>query len=214
MYSNFNESESDNRNNRNNNNGNGNNNCNNSYIDQFNTSNILTPNPTFTKQTRCNNNFNINCYRDDFFRPRLSNIGSPISTNHDNYMIDMNAQSFYDIERSGMCTRNNNNNLIDKNTPVQNAFQNNYHTMQFDNRTNDNNEEVNKYLTRNPVNTKRDDLEKIRNQEHQNFIKVQGGPLTNFGDFKVENTRKGRNDINSSNYIPMPRTMAIPKENI
>lgn len=45
-------------------------------------------------------------------------------------------------------------------------------------------------------------------------FKNSGGTLTNYGDFKVENTRKGRTEINSNNYIPMPRTMAIPKENI
>ena len=187
---------------------------NNSYVNQFNSSNILNPQPSFTKQTRCNNNFNVSCYRDDFFRPRISNIGSPINSSHEHYMLDMNAQSFYDIERSSMCTRNNNNNLIEKPTPVQNAFQNNYHTMQFDIQANDNNQEVNKFLTRNPVNTKRDDLEKTRNQERQSFLKTQGGTLSNYNDFKVENTRKGRNEINSNNYIPMPRTMAIPTENI
>jgi hypothetical protein len=187
---------------------------NNSYISQFNSSNILNPQPSFTKQTRCNNNFNVSCYRDDFFRPHIRNIGTPINSNHEHYMLDMNAQSFYDIERSGMCTRNNNNNLIQRNTPVQNAFQNNYHTMQFDNQTHDNNEEVNKFLTRNPVNTKRDDLEKSRNLERQNFLKTQGGTLSNYNDFKIENTRKGRTEINSNNYIPMPRTLAIPKDNI
>jgi hypothetical protein len=185
----------------------------NSYINQFTESNILAPQPTFTKQTRCNNNFNENCYRDDFFRPRLSNIGVPINSNHDHYILDMNAQSFYDIERSAMSTRNNSN-LIEKNEPVQNSFQNNYHTMQFDNRTNDNNEEVNKFLTRNPVNTKRDDIEKSRNVERQNFMKIQGGPLTSFNDLRVENTRKGRVEINSSSYVPMPKTMAIPTNNI
>lgn len=185
----------------------------NSYINQFTESNIIAPQPSFTKQTRCNNNFNTSCYRDDFFRPRLSNIGVPINSKHDHYMLDMNAQSFYDIERSSISTRNNSN-LIEKNNPVQNSFQNNYHTMQFDNKTNDNNQEVNKFLTRNPVNTKRDDIEKTRNLERQNFLKIQGGPLTNFNDFKVENTRKGRNEINSSSYVPMPKTMAIPTNNI
>ena len=183
-------------------------NQNNSYISQFNLQS------SFTKQTRCNNNFNTNCYRDDFFRPRISNIGTPINYNHDNYMLDVNAQTFYDIERSGMCTRNNNNNLLDKGVPVQNSFQNNYAMMQFDNKTNDNNEEINKFLTRNPVSTKRDDLEKSRNKECQNFMKIQGGTLSNYNDLMIENTRKGRVEINSNNYIPMPKTMAIPKDNI
>ena len=45
-------------------------------------------------------------------------------------------------------------------------------------------------------------------------MKSQGGVMSNFADFRIENTRKDRKEINSSNYIPMPRTMAIPKENI
>ena len=57
-------------------------------------------------------------------------------------------------------------------------------------------------------------MEKSRNVERQDFMKVQGGPLNNFADFSLKCTRKDRNTINSSNYVPMPKTLAIPKENI
>ena len=55
-------------------------------------------------------------------------------------------------------------------------------------------------------------LEKSRNTDRQDFLKSQGGVLNNYSDFKCENTRKNKTEINSSNYIPMPRTMAIPKD--
>ena len=86
--------------------------------------------------------------------------------------------------------------------------------MTFDDLNHQNNQEINKYLNRNPVNSRRDTIEKIRNEDKQDFMKTQGGLLSNFTDIKIENTRKDKNVINSSNYIPMPRTMAIPKEKI
>jgi hypothetical protein len=172
--------------------------------------------PENTKQTRTNNNLNFNQER-DFFRPIISNPSVPITYNHDSYMIDDNAKAFYmmDIERASLPTRNN---CMDVRKPVQNAFQNNYNFNEFQNlslnSSNNNNIDNNKFLTRNTVNTRRDNFDKIRKIEAQEFLEIQGGILNNFQDFKLENTRKNRNDINSSQYIPMPRTMAIPKENI
>jgi hypothetical protein len=171
--------------------------------------NNISPYPEYTKQTKCQT--------EDFLRPVSSNIPIPIKSNYDNYIFDNNAgevynnelqKSKYDIERSSICTRNN---FINPKKPVQQDFQNNYFTMNFDN---GNNDEINKFLIRNPVNTRRDDIEKVRNNDRQDFLKAQGGPLTNFNDFKVESSRKNKEEINTSNYIPMPRTMAIPKENI
>jgi hypothetical protein len=107
---------------------------------------------------------------------------------------------------------------MDIRKPVQNAFQNNYNFNEFQNlslnSTNNIDNNNNKFLTRNTVNTRRDNFDKIRKIETQEFLEIQGGVLNNFKDFKLENTRKNKNDINSSRYIPMPRTMAIPKENI
>ena len=172
----------------------------------------LTPNPQYTKQTRCNNNLILD-NKSDFFRPILSNTSIPISNNHEHYNLDKNAIQMYqyDIERSSISTRNS---VIDTKKPVQTNFQNNYYTMSFDSMNHQNNQEINKFLNRNPVNTRRDDLEKIRNIDKQEFLRSQGGTLSNFSQINYENTRQNKNTINSSNYIPMPRTMAIPKENI
>ena len=172
----------------------------------------LAPYPEHTKQTRCNNNLNLE-NKNDFFRPIISNTPTPLSYNHENYMFDKNALQMYqyDLERSSISTRNS---IIDTKKPVQHDFQNNYYTMNYDTLNHQNEQEINKYLTRNPVNSRRDEMEKTRNQERQDFMKTQGGMLSNFNDIKCEYTRKDKNIINSSNYIPMARTMAIPKENI
>lgn len=171
---------------------------------------ILSPYPEYTKQTRCNNDLNLES-KNDFFRPIISNIPIPIQYNHENYICDNNALTMHhlDIERSSISTRNN---VTDTKNPVQQSFQNNYYTTNF--KTFNKEDETNDYFTRNPVNSRRDDMEKIRNVERQDFMKIQGGVLSNYNDIRCENTRKNKIDINSSNYIAMPRTMAIPKENI
>ena len=161
--------------------------------------------PEHTKQTRCNNDINS-------LRPVTSNQSIPINSNHDHYIFD---SSIYGGDRNSRdqnfdMTRNS----ISSRTQVQQNFQNNYYTMSFDNMNNHNNQEINNFLTRNPVNTRRDNIEKVRNSETQDYMKTQGGILGNFIDIKHENTRKYKDEINSSNYIPMPKTMAIPKENV
>jgi hypothetical protein len=161
--------------------------------------------PEHTKKTRCDNNLPIS-NNHDFFRPIISNESVPINYNHECY-----TNSTFDLERSSISTRNN---VINDKRPVQHSFQNNYHTMTFDQLNNDSNQEINKFLTRNPVNSRRDNMEKSRNVDRQDFLKHQGGNLTNYADFSYENTRKEKTSINSNKYIPMPRTMAIPRESI
>lgn len=171
---------------------------------------VLSPYPEYTKQTRCNNSLNLDS-KNDFFRPIISNVSMPMQYNHENYICDNNALKMHhlDLERSSISTRNN---VTDNKIPVQQSFQNNYYTTNFE--TFNKEDDINKYLTRNPVNSRRDELEKVRNTERQDFMKIQGGVLSNYNDIRCENTRKNKIDINSSNYIAMPRTMAIPKENI
>lgn len=169
------------------------------------------PYPQHTKQTRTNNNL-TNEYRNDFFKPMFSNQSEPINYNHEHYTLDT-LHKTNDIERSSISTRNSSENIK---KPIQNAFQNNYHMMNFSTiqNINYNNDDNNNLLTRNPINTRRDSMEKIRNTDRQEFLNTQGGSLNNYADFKFQNTRNDRKNINSSNYVPMPRTMAIPKENI
>ena len=172
----------------------------------------MAPYPEHTKQTRCNNNLILE-NKNDFLRPIISNVPTPLNYNHENYIVDSNALMMHqlDLDRSSISTRNT---YIDMKKPVQHDFQDNYFRLNFDTLNHNNTQEINKVSDRNPVNTRRDNLEKVRNQERQDFMKSQGGVMSNFTDFRVENTRKDKKEINSSNYIPMPRTMAIPKENI
>ena len=184
--------------------------------------NNLSPYPEYTKQTRTNNNIKTS---NDFLRPQLSNNSIPIMFDHEHYINDSNnlMMSSINIERNSVSTRNNINtvkmpvqqNILNNKLGIINgSFGDNYYTMNFENMNHNNPQEINKFLLRNPVNTRRDDIEKSRKEDLQYFLQKQGGNLNNYADFKVENTRKNKTEINSSNYIPMPRTMAIPKENI
>jgi len=165
------------------------------------------PYPENTKQPKT--------YNQDFLKPILSNTPEPLSFSHDNYVPDKYSQMIFknDLERGSISTRNI---VVSDRKPVQNAFQNNYYNI-HDN-LNDNFKNLdgntNRFLIRNTVNTRRDNFDKIRNIEKSEFMKFQGGNLENFTDFKIENTRKYKDEINTNRYVPMPRTMAIPKENI
>lgn len=168
------------------------------------------PYPQNTKETRTNNNLQA---IPDFLKPQLSNTSVPIYYNHESYSYN-ERDIGNNIDRMFVSSRNVN----DKKgySPVQSSFQSDYYTMAFNNIENQTtrNDEINNFLTRNPVNTRRDDLEKTRNLERQDFLKVQGGYLSDFSDIRQEYTRKEKNQINSGNYVPMPCTQAIPKERI
>jgi hypothetical protein len=159
-----------------------------------------------------------NVKQEDFWRPKMSNESKPISNKHENYIFDKNANLFY---------QNNINNYfqpvntrMENNGPVQGTFQTENFQNSFQNNymnnyeTINSNQEVNRFLERNPVNTRRDNMEKIRNADTNQFLTKQGGNLHNFTDFKIETTRKDRNMINTNTYIPMGKTMSIPKENL
>ncbi len=113
-----------------------------------------------------------------------------------------------DIDRMGQNTRNI---YTDSRKPVQTSFQSEYFTTNFDE---DRTKQANPFLIRNPTNTRRDEMEKTRNKDTDQFRNTQGGLLNNFVSFETQNTRKERCQINSNSYIPMPRTMAVPKENV
>lgn len=183
----------------------------------------MFPYPECTKQTRTNqNDTNINSNKvnydinntnqnKDFLRPVISNPSIPIFNNHECYINDKGNNKLYnyDIERNTVSSRN------DKNyRPVQSEMQSNYH---FFNNNNNINNQINNIENdlRNPVNTRRDNIEKSRQKDTQQFMSVQGGVINNFKDLRYVNTREHKNnDINTSSYTPMARTLAIPKENI
>lgn len=168
------------------------------------------PYPQNTKETRTNNNLQAN---PDFFKPQISNPSVPLYYNHESYSYN-DRDVGNNIDRMFISSRPSTNRK--GNSPVQSSFQSDYYTMAFNNMENQGsrNDEINNFLTRNPVNTRRDDLEKTRNIDRKDFLQVQGGYLSNFSDIRQEYTRKEKNQVNSGNYVPMPCTQAIPKEHI
>ena len=146
--------------------------------------------------------------------PQISNQSKPINNKHDNYMFDRNAEIFFNQNQGNYL--NPVNTRLDQNKPVQNNFQNEY-TQNFfmsNFETINKHQENNMFIDRNPVNTRRDEIEKTRNLDRNNFLKTQGGNLMNFTEFQYENTRKDKNSIDISGYIPNSKTLALPKEKI
>ena len=145
--------------------------------------------------------------------PQISNQSKPINNKHDNYMFDRNAEIFFNQNQGNYL--NPVNTRLDQNKPVQNNFQNEY-TQNFfmsNFETINKHQENNMFIDRNPVNTRRDQIEKTRNLDRNNFLKTQGGNLNNFTEFQYENTRKDKNSIDISGYIPNSKNLALPKEN-
>ena len=113
--------------------------------------------------------------------PQMSSDSKPIKNKHESYMLDRNAELFYNYNQ-GNYLNPLNTRLDTKINPVQNNFQNQY-TQNFfmsNFETINNNQEINTFLDRNPVNTRRDQIEKTRNNARNEFLKKQGGNLNNF----------------------------------
>ena len=156
--------------------------------------------------TNVNTSVNTGFDRTSFLRPINTSQSIPVKINHEHY-----DNTSFDVERSFLNTRSSNSRSKNNETPVQSSFQTNYYMTNFFSSVQ---EDHNHYLPRNPTNTRRDCLEKSRQLDSQDFMKFQGNDLGHFNDLKAESTRKVKNDINSTSYVSMPRTLAIPKENI
>jgi len=172
----------------------------------------------FDKEIKNNHNNTSNPFNqikpnDDFLMPKISNQSRPLEKKHENYMLDRNAELFYN-QNQGNYMSPMNTRAMDSNTqtPVQQSFQNNYFMNNFE--TLNHQQERNMFLDRNPVNSRRDMMEKSRNQDRRNFLDVQGGNLTNFTPIDFQSTREKKKYIDTSSYIPNGVNMAIPKENI
>lgn len=187
----------------NNNNSNNSNNNTNTYINNINTNN-----------NNRNDIINNNKMPDITF-PQISYQSKPINNKHDNYIFDRNAQLFYN-NKMGNYQNPSTTRVSENVNPVQNDFQNqyaqNFAMSNFE--TINNGQERNLFIDRNPVNTRRDQIEKTRNSDRNDFLRNQGGNLSNFTEFQYECTRKKKNEINTSSYVPSAKTMAMPKENI
>lgn len=158
---------------------------------------------------------------------------SPQGQSHmSNYMFEHNMHYNYDANRNlGIGIPTNSNENYDRNGDnngmgqrrrcagvVQNQMQNNSYAFQnFEtlNKISEKEEEINRFMERNPVNTRRDEMEKSRLVDKKDFMNTQGGTMNkshNFNDLRAQNTRKKENQSIQTNYIPNGRAMAIPRE--
>ncbi len=167
---------------------------------------------------------------EQYLKMSSSSTNQPLSYQHDHYMMDPYAQHIRNqqsgsggsgpqmIDRIQQNTRD-----IGKmkyNEPVQKNFQQDYFMMNYETLNNVNRGvpmiDVNNhdFSNRNPTSENRDMMEKTRNRDRNHFMAHQGGNLMNFVDLNPQYTRKERNNVNTGSYIPMARTMAIPKDKI
>jgi hypothetical protein len=121
----------------------------------------------------------------------------PLKSNYDNYMFEHNANYMYNAERNlGLGIPMNSNMGYDRNgeigqrrrcagpsATVQSGIQgdpgNQYFFQNFEtlNKIAENEEHINRFMDRNPVNTRRDEVEKERLADRKQFMSSQGGMM-------------------------------------
>ncbi len=164
---------------------------------------------------------------EQYLKMSSSSTNQPLSYQHDHYMVDPYAQHIRNQQGGGrpqMIDRiQQNTRDIGKmkyNEPVQKNFQQDYFMMNYETLNNVNrgvpmiDRDNHDFSNRNPTSEERDRMEKTRLKDRNHFMAQQGGNLMNFVDLNPQYTRKERNNINTGNYVPMARTMAIPKDKI
>ncbi len=158
----------------------------------------------------------------------ISQPSIPIHSNYEGYMFEHNANYMYDANKNlGLGIPLNSNTQFDRNGEVgqrkrcagtvqQNIqgdvsnqyFFNNFETL---NKLAENEEKINRFMDRNPVNTRRDEIEKERLLDKKQFMNSQGGVMSNFNDLTPQQTRTDKNRSFQNSYVPNGKTMAIPR---
>ena len=192
---------------------------------------IMFPRAECTKETRTSNENRRTreLTPEEFLRPISSSTNQPIPFRHDHYMIDPFSSQ---ISHQSSVFQQNGQSIIDGNwsqstrdigksrydTPVQKTMQNDYFMANYEtlNQMNGSNPYIMGDIStnRNPVNTRRDQMEKTRLQEKKEFMSQQGGMMNNFVDMTPQHTRKDKPNMNTSTYTPLARTLAIPKDHL
>jgi hypothetical protein len=160
---------------------------------------------------------------DQFLRTMSSSVHQPMAFQHEHYMMDPFSnnirnqnQSQQMIDRVQQNTRDIGKSRFD--APVQQSFQTNYFMQNYESLNHISNQrmenDMNLFVDRNPVNQRRDNIEKTRLQDRREFMNTQGGNLHNFADLTPQYTRKERHNVNTSKYVPMAKTLALPKDKI
>ncbi len=198
----------------------------------------MFPHPECTKETRTSNSNRYqqqqhrNITPDEFLKTQSSSIHQPLNFRHDHYMIDpfsnqisnqpANMQGYGNmiIQNTPINTRDIGKMRYDQ--PVQSSFQNDYFMKNFEtfnqmhpvNRIFEDEMQMNHLGNFNPVDNRRNQMEKTRLHDKKQFMNHQGGNLNNFVDLTPQHTRRDKPDVNTSKYTPMARTLAIPKDKL
>ncbi len=201
----------------------------------------MFPRAECTKETRSSNQQRYQQHQqpmnpEEFLRPVSSSMHQHMPFRHDHYSVDpFSSQILHQspvFQQNGermlhplqshqshlpQSTRDIGKNRF--NTPVQSTMQNQYFMANYET-LNQLQGGGNPFImediqaNRNPVNTKRDQMVKTRLQDKKEFLNQQGGMMNRFVDLTPQYTRKDKPEINTSSYVPMARTLAIPKEHL
>lgn len=162
---------------------------------------------------------------DSFLRTMSSSIHTPIKSSYENYQMDRYSNNInnqfepYSRDNTPLNTRNIGKMKVNE-KPIQQCFQQDYFMSNFEtlNQMNRgvpmNSEFNNHFLDRNPVNTRRDQEEKTRLNDTRMFKNQQGGMMNSYVDLNPQYSRREKNNIDTSIYVPMSRTLALPRENV
>jgi hypothetical protein len=161
-------------------------------------------------------------------RKGYNTVPSQPLQNSASYMFEHNQHYQYNANRNlGLGIPANSNESYDRNSEmgqrrrcagvVQNSFQGDQGTSYFFqnfetlNKIAEKEEEINRFMERNPVNARHDEIKKERLVDKKSFMNQQNqGRIQTFHDLKPTNTRNESKLSSQSNYIPNGRTMATP----
>jgi hypothetical protein len=174
-------------------------------------------------------------FSNDIRKPMNSIQSVPLNMNNQtayqpmsNYMFEHNMHYQYDVNKNlGLGIPMNSNQQYDRNGEIgqrrrcagvvqnnnQGDFAQNYAFQNFEtlNKIAEKEEEINRYMDRNPVNTRRDEVAKERLLDKKKFMNTQGGVMNNFNDLTPKNTRSDSKSSVQTNYIPNGKTLAQPR---
>ncbi len=150
------------------------------------------------------------------------------NNNNNDYMFQHNAHYQYNGDRNlGLSMPQNSNQYYDRNAEngntaqrkrcvgvvQQNIQHDQYFFQNFEtlNKIAQKEEEINRFMDRNPVNARHDEVKKERLNDKKSFMNIQGEHIVHhLQDLKPTNTRKDTKSTVQQNYIPNGRTMAQP----
>ena len=168
--------------------------------------------PLFTKKTKTTNNAFISQVQNerDFFRP--INTSPSILIGPSNHEMDAGRRDTsgwkgeavtidrlnFSNERFSSATRNSNTEHVQSKIQHSDYYMTNF----FNERP---------MISEGPIDSHYSQVKKERNIQRGEFLSFQGASMK---DNEFQNTRVNKKDLNTGGYIPLGRSMPIPKENV